>query len=58
MKEWYRSATVRMTLTMPVLVDDEMTKEEQEQRMVNWAIEEVQCLGNRDVQFESVEFND
>ena len=58
MKETYRSATVCMTLNIDVLVSDDMTEEEQEQKMVDLAIDYVQCLGDTAVQFEMAEFND
>ena len=56
--ERYRSAKVYMTVNIDVLVNDGMTKEEQEQKMVDLAIDYVQCLGDTDVQFELAEFND
>lgn len=58
MGERYRPAKVYMTANIGVLVNDGMTKEEQEQKMVNLAIDYVQCLGDADIQFEMAEFND
>ena len=58
MAERYRSAKVYMTVNIDVLVNDGMTKEEQEQKMVDLAIDYVQCLGDADIQFELAEFND
>ena len=58
MDERYRYAKVYMTANIDVLVNDGMTKEEQEQRMVDLAIDYVQCLGDAGVQFEMAEFND
>ena len=47
-----------MTVNIDVLVNDGMTKEEQEQKMVDLAIDYVQCLGDADIHFELAEFND
>ena len=58
MVEYYKSATVCMTVNIDVLVNDGMTEEEQEQKLVNLAIDYVQCLGDSDVHFEYAEFND
>ena len=58
MKETYRSATVCMTVNIDVLVNDDMTEEEQEQKMVDLVIDYVQCLGDENIKFEYVEFND
>ena len=58
MNERYRSAKVYMTVNIGVLVNDGMTKEEQEQKMTDLAIDYVQCLGDTAVQFEMAEFND
>ena len=58
MREHYGSAKVYMTVNIDVLVNDGMTKEEQEQKMVDLAIDYVQCLGDTDVQYELAEFND
>lgn len=58
MIERYRTAKVYMTVNIDVLVNDSMTKEEQAQKMVDLAIDYVQCLGDTDVQFELAEFND
>ena len=58
MNERYRPATVCMTVNIDVLVNDGMTEEEQEQKMVDLAIDFVQCLGDSDIKFEYVEFND
>ena len=58
MSERYRTAKVYMTASIDVLVNDGMAKEEQEQKMVDLAIDYVQCLGDANVQFELVEFND
>ena len=56
--ERYRSAKVYMTVNIDVLVNDGMTKEEQEQKMVDFAVDYVQCLGDSFIQFELAEFND
>ena len=58
MKETYRSATVCMTVSIDVLVNDSMTEDEQEQKLVDLAIDYVQCLGDADINFEYAEFND
>ena len=58
MNEKYRSATVCMTVNIDVLVNDGMTEQEQEQKMIDLAIDYVQCLGDTAVQFEMAEFND
>ena len=58
MSERYRTAKVYMTVNIDVLVNDGMTKEEQEQKMTDLAIDYVQCLGDTAVQFETAEFND
>jgi hypothetical protein len=58
MDERYRSAKVYMTVNIDVLVTDGMSKGEQEQKMVDLAIDYVQCLGDSAVHFEMVEFND
>ena len=58
MGERYRSAKVYMTVNIDVLVNDGMTKEEQEKKMVELAIDYVQCLGDDSIQFELAEFND
>ena len=58
MNERYRSAKVFMTVNIDVLVNDDMTEQEQEQKMTNLAIDYVQCLGDTAVQFEMAEFND
>ena len=58
MNERYRTAKVYMTVNIDVLVNDGMTKEEQEQKMTDLAIDYVQCLGDTAVQFEMAEFND
>ena len=47
-----------MTVNIDVLVNDGMTEEEQEQKMVDLAIDYVQCLGDSDISFEYAEFND
>ena len=58
MAELYRTAKVFMTVNIDVLVNDGMTKEEQEQKMADLAIDYVQCLGDAAVQFKLAEFND
>jgi len=58
MNERYRLAKVYMTVSIDVLVNDSMTKEEQEQKMVDLAIDYVQCLGEANIQFELAEFTD
>ena len=58
MNEKYRSATVCMTVNIDVLVNDSMTEDEQEQKLVDLAINYVQCLGDTDINFEYAEFND
>ena len=58
MNERYRTAKVYMTANIDVLVTDGMTKEEQEQKMVDLAINYVQCLGDANTQFELAEFTD
>lgn len=58
MNEWYRPAKVYLTLTTSILVNDEMSEAEQEKRLVDMAIDEVECLDNRDVCFEYAEFQD
>ena len=58
MNERYRSAKIFMTVNIDVLVNDGMTKEEQEQKMTDLAIDYVQSLGDTAVQFEMAEFND
>ena len=58
MNERYRTAKVYMTVNIDVLVNDGMTKEEQEQKMADLAIDYVQCLGDNKIQFEMAEFND
>ena len=58
MNEKYRSATVCMTVNIDVLVNDSMTEDEQEQKLVDLAIDYVQCLGDADINFEYAEFND
>ena len=58
MSERYRTAKVFMTVNIDVLVNDDMSEEEQEQKMTDLAIDYVQCLGNTAVQFEMAEFND
>ena len=58
MNERYRTAKVYMTVNIDVLVNDGMTKEEQEKKMTDLAIDYVQCLGDTAVQFEMAEFND
>ena len=58
MNERYRSAKVFMTVNIDVLVNDRMTEDEQEQKLVDLAIDYVQCLGDTAVQFEMAEFND
>lgn len=58
MIERYRSAKVYITVNIDVLVNDGMTQEEQEQKMVDLAIDYVRCLGDSKIQFELAEFND
>ena len=58
MNERYRSAKVYMTVNIDVLVNDRMTEDEQEQKLVDLAIDYVQCMGDAAVQFEMAEFND
>ena len=58
MSERYRTAKIYMTANIDVLVNDGMTKEEQEQKMVDLAVDYVQCLGDPAVHFEMAEFND
>lgn len=58
MNEKYRSATVCMTVNIDVLVNDSMTEDEQEQKLVDLAIDYVECLGDADINFEYAEFND
>lgn len=58
MDERYRTAKVYMTVNIDVLVNDGMTKEEQEQKMTDLAIDYVQCLGDANIQFELAEFTD
>ena len=58
MNERYRSAKVFMTVNIDVLVDDGMTEDEQEQKLVDLAIDYVQCLGDANINFEYAEFND
>ena len=58
MNERYRTAKVFMTVNIDVLVNDDMTEQEQEQKMADFAIDYVQCLGDTAVQFEMAEFND
>ena len=55
--ERYRTARVCMTVNIDVLVNDGMTKEEQEQKMNDLAIDYVQCLGDTEIHFEWAEFN-
>lgn len=48
-----------MTATIEVLVDDEKESfEEQEQKMIDQAIDFVQCLGMPEIDFATAEFND
>ena len=58
MNERYRTAKVYMTVNIDVLVNDGMTKKEQEKKMADLAIDYVQCLGDADIRFELAEFND
>lgn len=58
MNERYRSAKVYMTVNIDVLVNDRMTEDEQEQKMVDLAIDYVQCLGDANINFQYAEFND
>lgn len=58
MNERYRVAKIVMTVNIEVLVDDTMSREAQEQRMKDLAIDYVQCLGDPDISFERVEFED
>lgn len=58
MVERYRTAKVYMTVYIDVLVNDGMTKEEQEQKLADLAVDYVQCLGDADIRFEYAEFND
>ena len=58
MNERYRTAKVFMTVNIDVLVNDDMTEQEQEKKMTDLAIDYVQCLGDTSIQFEMAEFND
>lgn len=58
MSERYRTAKVFMTVNIDILVNDDMSEEEQEQKMTDLVIDYVQCLGDPSVQFEMAEFND
>ena len=58
MNERYRSAKVFMTVNIDVLVNDSMTEDVREQKLVDLAIDYVQCLGDAAVKFEMAEFND
>lgn len=57
MKEWYRVAKIVMTAKIEVLVNDTMSREDQEQRMTDLAIDFVRCLNDSDVTFEYAEFD-
>lgn len=58
MTERYRPVKIYMTATIEVLVNDGETAEEQENKMVDQAIDFVQCLDSNEVQFEMAEFDD
>lgn len=56
--ERYRPATAYLSITFSVLVNDEMSEQEQNQRLIDYAIDEMNCLGNRTATLGSAEFND
>ena len=58
MQERYRVAKVVMTANIEVLVNDTMDEYNQQQLMVNLAQDFVECLGDRSVELETVEFVD
>lgn len=57
--ERYRPATIYMTATIQVLVDDEKeSPEEQDQKMTDQAIDFVRCLDAPEVSWDLAEFSD
>lgn len=57
--ERYRTATIYMTATIQVLVDDEReSPEEQDQKMSDLAIDFVKCLDSPEISWDMAEFTD
>ena len=57
--ERYRTVKIYMTATIEILVDDEKESfKEQEQKMIDQAIDFVQCLGMPEIDFTTAEFNE
>lgn len=57
--ERYRPATIYMTATIQVLVDDEKELlDEQDQKMTNQAIDFVNCLNAPEISWDMAEFCD
>ncbi|WP_160665035.1 hypothetical protein [Colidextribacter sp. OB.20] len=57
--ERYRPVKIYMTATIEILVDDEKESQEaQDRKMMDQAIDFVQCLGMPEIDFATAEFND